>query len=60
MARNRIVMVAAIIAIAGGIVLVVLDDAHGVAILLGAAIGAAHGVADRAIRRRQEGAALVQ
>ncbi|MES1212572.1 MAG: hypothetical protein ABUT11_03390, partial [Leifsonia sp.] len=45
--RNRIVMVAAIIAIAGGIVLVLLDDAHGVAILLGAAIGAAHGILQR-------------
>lgn len=50
--RNRIVMVAAIIAIAGGIVLVVLDDAHGVAILLGAAIGAVHG----AIQRRRDAA----
>jgi hypothetical protein len=47
MARNRIVMVAAIIAIAGGILLVVLDDAHGIAILLGAAIGAVHGVVQR-------------
>jgi hypothetical protein len=46
--RNPIVMVAAVIAIAGGIVLVVLGDAHGVAILLGAVIGAVHGV----LRRR--------
>ena len=52
MARNRVVMIAAIIAIAGGIVLVVLDDAHGVAILLGAAIGAVHGL----LRRRAEAA----
>ena len=44
MARDRVVKIAAIIAIAGGILLVVLDDAHGVAILLGAAIGAAHGL----------------
>jgi hypothetical protein len=48
-ARNRIVTVAAIIAVVGGIVLVVLDDAHGVAILLGAAIGVVHGVV---LRRR--------
>ncbi|MES1212559.1 MAG: hypothetical protein ABUT11_03325 [Leifsonia sp.] len=51
--RNRIVVVAAVIAIAGGVVLVVLDDAHGVAILLGAAIGAVHGV----IRRRDAASA---
>ena len=45
--RDRAVMIAAIIAIAGGILLVVLDDAHGVAILLGAAIGAVHGLLQR-------------
>jgi hypothetical protein len=55
LARNRIVMVAAIIAIVGGIVLVVLGDAHGVAILLGAAIGAVHGV----LRRRRDAATAV-
>jgi hypothetical protein len=49
MARNRIVMAASIVAIAGGILLVVLGDAHGVAILLGAAIGAVHGLV---LRRR--------
>jgi hypothetical protein len=54
-ARNRIVMVAAILAIAGGILLVVVADAHGVAILLGAAIGAVHGLA----RRRRDAAAGV-
>jgi len=48
--RNRAVMAAALVAIAGGVVLVVLDDAHGVAILLGAAIGAVHG----AMRRRRD------
>ena len=52
MARDRVVMIAAIIAIAGGILLVVLDDAHGVAILLGAAIGAVHGL----VRRRSDAA----
>lgn len=47
--RNRAVMAAAIVAIAGGVVLVVLGDAHGIAILLGAAIGAVHGIL---LRRR--------
>ena len=46
-ARNRIVMAAAIVAIAGGILLVVIADAHGVAILLGAVIGATHGLLSR-------------
>ena len=49
MARDRVVMIAAIIAIVGGILLVALWDAHGVAILLGAAIGAVHGL----LRRRR-------
>ena len=47
--RDRVVMIAAVVAIAGGILLVALDDAHGVAILLGAAIGALHGLL---LRRR--------
>ncbi|MEO6114930.1 MAG: hypothetical protein ABIP33_00975 [Pseudolysinimonas sp.] len=54
MPRNRIVMVAAIVAIAGGILLVVLDDAHGVAILLGAAIGAGHGLLGRHLSPRRQ------
>lgn len=54
-ARDRVVMIAAILAIAGGILLVVLADAHGVAILLGGAIGAVHGV----LRRRRDAAAPV-
>jgi hypothetical protein len=58
MARNRIVMTAAFIAIAGGIVLVVLDDAHGVAILLGAAIGGAHGLVRRRTRSGLGGESL--
>ena len=53
--RDRVMMIAAIVAIAGGILLVVLDDAHGVAILLGAAIGAAHGLL---LRRRNASARL--
>ena len=48
LAKDRVVMISAAIAIAGGILLVVLWDAHGVAILLGAAIGALHGL----LRRR--------
>ena len=48
LAKDRVVMISAIIAIAGGILLVVLWDAHGVAILLGAAFGAVHGL----LRRR--------
>jgi hypothetical protein len=51
-ARDRIVMVAALVAIAGGILLLVLGDAHGVAILLGAVIGAGHGIMRRVSRRR--------
>ena len=47
--RDRVVMIAAVVAIAGGMLLVALDDAHGVAILLGAAIGALHGLL---LRRR--------
>jgi len=46
-ARNRVVTVAAILAITGGILLVALADAHGVAILLGASIGAVHGLRQR-------------
>jgi hypothetical protein len=57
MARNRIVMAAATIAIAGGVVLVVLADAHGIAILLGAAIGAVHGLLQRVSRDRSDPAA---
>jgi hypothetical protein len=45
--RERVVVISAIIAIAGGVLLVVLNDAHGVAILLGAAIGAGHGAIER-------------
>ncbi len=48
LARDRVVVISAILAIAGGIVLVAIDDAHGVAILLGAAVGAVHGL----LRRR--------
>ena len=48
LARDRVVMICAVIAIAGGILLVVLADAHGIAILLGAVIGAVHGM----LRRR--------
>jgi hypothetical protein len=54
-ARNRIVMVAAGIAIVGGVVLVVLGDAHGVAILLGTAIGAVRGL----VLRRRDAAGRV-
>ena len=54
-ARDRVVMIAAILAIAGGILLVVLADAHGVAILLGGAIGAVHGV----LRRRLDAGTAV-
>ena len=45
--RDRVVVISAALAIASGVLLVVLDDAHGVAILLGAAIGAAHGLVGR-------------
>ena len=52
-ARNRVVMAAAVVAVAGGLLLVVLADAHGVAILLGAAIGAVHGI----VRRQRDATA---
>lgn len=53
---NRVVIVLATLTIAAGILLVVLLDAHGVAILLGAAIGAIHGLIRRraATTRRQD------
>ena len=57
LAKDRVVMISAIIAIAGGILLVVLWDAHGVAILLGAAIGAVHGLSARAARPAVTGSA---
>ncbi|HEY4226023.1 MAG TPA: hypothetical protein VGM70_09435 [Pseudolysinimonas sp.] len=50
--RDRVVVISAIIAIVGGMLLVVLDDAHGVAILLGAAIGAVHGLLGRGAASR--------
>jgi len=42
-AQGRLVRVLAVVAIAGGVVLVALADAHGIAILLGATIGVVHG-----------------
>ena len=57
LAKDRVVMISAIIAIAGGTLLVVLWDAHGVAILLGAAIGAVHGLSARAARPAVTGSA---